>query len=154
MRHFTAIFIHCGAIFSTWDLFQGFSSTVSTQFTQLSGHQKWDFLKGFQPQCTPGMRKKNSLENFQLLWSWNEAILEDFHPQSSLNPNNPKKLCMYKGQNSNFEWVTATVNTLGMGIWTAQLFVYIFLFVYIWVSCLFTFQVFTLLFSFGWTFQL
>ena len=124
MRYFTAIFIHCGAIFSTWDLFQGFSSTVSTKFTQLSGHQKWDFLKGFQPQCTPGMRKKNSLENFQLLWSWNETVLEDFHPQSSLN--NPKKHCMYKGQNSNFEWVTATVNTFGMGIWTAQLFVYIF----------------------------
>ena len=42
-------------------LFQGFSSTVCNKghpLIQVSGHQKWDFLKGFHPQCTPGMRMR------------------------------------------------------------------------------------------------
>ena len=125
MRPSSRVFIHCvhqmpSIDSSFWPpkmrLFEGFSSTVHT----------WN------------EKKKNSLENFQLLWSWNETIWEDFHPQWSL-PKQPKE-ALYKGQNSNFEWVTATVNTFGIAIWTAQLFVYIFFFVYIWVSCLFTFQ--------------
>ena len=86
------------------DILQQYSSIV-VQFPQNE-----TFFKGFHPLCPPNaihlfnflatkMRlfegfsstvhtwneEKNTLENFQLLWSWNETIWEDFHPQWSLN---------------------------------------------------------------------
>ena len=154
-RHSKAIFIHCGAVSSKWDLFWRVLSTVcapnaSHLFKCLA--TKIRLLEGFaSPQCTPEMRNETILENFQPLCTWNETILKDFHPQWSWH--NPKE-ALQKGQNSNFEWLLLSI-LLGLGIdWTGQLFVYNFLFVYIWVSCLFTFQFLSLFLSFGWTFQL
>ena len=122
VRHFTAIFIHCGAISSKWDLFQGFSSNVSTKchpLTQVSGHQNETFWRFFIHSAHLEWEKKNTLENFQILCSWNETIFEHFHPQWSLN--NPKKLCRM-----------AKIQTLSDSYcpyfwdWTTQLFVDIF----------------------------
>ena len=143
VRHFTAIFIHCGAISSKWDLFQGFSSNVSTKchpLTQVSGHQNETFWRFFIHSAHLEWEKKNTLENFQILCSWNETIFEHFHPQWSLN--NPKKLCAFTIKRAKIQ---ALSDSYSQYFWDWNLDTYAVclhfcLFVYIGVSCLFTFQ--------------
>ena len=143
-----------------WDILQQYSSIV-VQFSQNE-----TFFKGFHPLCAhqmpsidssfwpPKMRLFEGFSSTGLTWNEKKEEFREFSTTvvlkwdifrgfpPTVKPKQPKEaLYNYKGQNSNFEWVTATaVNTFGIGIWTAQLFVYILLFVYIWVSCLFTFQ--------------